>query len=113
MPAAPIPIWIGCQVQEKLLRRVARLADGWMPIVDPVPHLEELRGYVAEAGRDPDAVARGGPPDGRRRAGGVGRGGSAAGRRRCQRSDDLRPPGASPQEGLAAMLAAREAIIGA
>ena len=50
VPAATIPIWIGCQVQEKLLRRVARLADGWMPIVDPVPHLDQLRGYVGKAG---------------------------------------------------------------
>ena len=113
VPATAIPIWIGCQVQEKLLRRVARLADGWMPVVDPVPHLEQLRGYAREAGRDPDAVsvagrltAAGEPEEWIAEAARLADGGVS----------DLTisaPPGASPQEGLAAMLAARAAIIGA
>jgi hypothetical protein len=31
---------------------VARVADGWLPQVDPVEPLTRLRGYLAEAGRD-------------------------------------------------------------
>jgi alkanesulfonate monooxygenase SsuD/methylene tetrahydromethanopterin reductase-like flavin-dependent oxidoreductase (luciferase family) len=43
-----------------LLRRVARLADGWFPQGNPDEHMhatfERLRGYIREAGRDPDSV---------------------------------------------------------
>src|SRR3989475_5916336 len=62
----PIPIWVGGgssqnpQPPEAVLRRVARLADGWSPniptnadgtsIVAPVHH------YAQEAGRDPAAL---------------------------------------------------------
>jgi probable F420-dependent oxidoreductase len=113
VPAAAIPIWIGCQVQEKLLRRVARLADGWMPIGDPVPHLDQLRGYIGEAGRDPGAVG----VAGRLTATGEPEAWVAEAARLAGAGvSDLTissPPGASPQEGLAAMLAAREAIIAA
>src|SRR4029453_9355805 len=48
----PIPLWMGCAPEEPLLRRVARVADGWLPQVDPVEPLTRLRGYLAEAGRD-------------------------------------------------------------
>jgi len=110
VPAAPVPIWIGCQVQEKLLRRVARLADGWMPVVDPVPHLDQLRGYIREAGRDPDGVR----VAGRLTASGEPEAWVAEAARLSDGGvTDLTispPPGAGPQEGLAAMIAAREAI---
>jgi probable F420-dependent oxidoreductase len=48
-----IPIWFGTESGEKALRRVARLADGWMSLGDPTPDLPRLRGYMEEAGRDP------------------------------------------------------------
>ncbi len=52
----PIPIWLG-GMSEAARRRAARLADGWMPQWRPTAELramvEELRGWVAEAGRDP------------------------------------------------------------
>ncbi len=47
-PARPLPIWIGSGASPRVLRRVVRCADGWMPLLipglDPVPL--------------PDAVAR-------------------------------------------------------
>lgn len=52
----PIPLWYGSGA-EKILPRVARLADGWMPNArDPeeiAPQLEQLLTLVAEGGRDP------------------------------------------------------------
>jgi probable F420-dependent oxidoreductase len=55
----PIPIWIGGHA-EPALRRIARIGDGWMPmgVADSVAEatLARLRGYIAEAGRAPDAV---------------------------------------------------------
>jgi len=55
----PIPIWIG-GMAEPVLRRVARLGDGWLPqgrITDEQrDRIERLRRYIAEAGRSPDAV---------------------------------------------------------
>jgi alkanesulfonate monooxygenase SsuD/methylene tetrahydromethanopterin reductase-like flavin-dependent oxidoreductase (luciferase family) len=44
---------------EKVIRRIGRLADGWFPQMSPAdlaPVLERLRGYAAEAGRDPAAI---------------------------------------------------------
>jgi probable F420-dependent oxidoreductase len=110
LPATPIPLWIGCSPQERLLRRVARLGDGWMPVVDPVPHLEELRSYVRESGRPVDSVAVAGrlTADGDAQA-------SAAEAARLSEAGvtdlTISPPlGASPDEGLAALIAARSAI---
>jgi len=55
----PIPIWMGGS-SDSLLRRVARIGDGWFPQGPPdaAMHatLERLRGYTQEAGRDPGAV---------------------------------------------------------
>jgi len=69
----PIPIWIGGSA-EVVIRRVGRMADGWLPqfpSLDPVlsrtgaqprrgeePEalLELMRGYAREAGRDPAAI---------------------------------------------------------
>ena len=76
-----IPIWIGAQA-EPALRRAARLADGLMAQVpldgDWGRTLELLRGWVAEAGRDPSAFGLEGRVSDRRRrprrvAGGGGR----------------------------------------
>jgi probable F420-dependent oxidoreductase len=59
-PARPtIPIWMGSYfggVSERVLQRVGRIADGWMPQFPPgelAPVLDRVRGYAAEAGRDP------------------------------------------------------------
>jgi probable F420-dependent oxidoreductase len=54
----PIPIWIGGSA-EPALRRAARLADGYFP-QRPLQGgwaatLEQMRGWLEEAGRDPDA----------------------------------------------------------
>ena len=55
LPKQPIPVWIGCAPEEALLRRVARVADGWLPQVDPVEPLARLQRYLIEAGRDPSS----------------------------------------------------------
>ncbi|HEY8837204.1 MAG TPA: LLM class F420-dependent oxidoreductase [Dehalococcoidia bacterium] len=56
----PIPIWMG-GMSEPVLKRIARLADGWFPQTRPDDEgrvvIERLRGYVQEAGREPSAVA--------------------------------------------------------
>ncbi len=55
----PIPIWMGGGASEHIQRRIARLADGWMPQVgtDEKGHaaMEKFRGYLREYGRDVDA----------------------------------------------------------
>ncbi|MDR7401562.1 MAG: LLM class F420-dependent oxidoreductase [Armatimonadota bacterium] len=52
----PIPIWMGGGA-EPALRRIARLADGWIPEVRPEQDAEaavaRMRQYLAAAGRDP------------------------------------------------------------
>ncbi len=70
----PIPVWMG-GMAEPVIRRIARLADGWFPQIrslEEVPAvLAKLKSYAGEAGRDPKAigieargtVARGGPED--------------------------------------------------
>lgn len=69
----PIPLWFGGHA-EPALRRIARLADGWiantMPFDNLKPQLDRLLGYVTEAGRDPAAFGvdirislRNTPPD--------------------------------------------------
>jgi probable F420-dependent oxidoreductase len=55
----PIPIWLGGGA-EPVIRRIARLADGWMPQFQPDGHghemLERMRGYAREYGRDPAKI---------------------------------------------------------
>jgi len=55
----PIPLWFGGG-DERVIQRVARLGDGWMPLFPPDERcrslIEQMRSYVREAGRDPDAV---------------------------------------------------------
>ncbi len=51
----PIPLWMG-GMSETVLKRTARIADGWFPQFRPDDAgrqmLERLRGYIREAGRD-------------------------------------------------------------
>jgi len=52
----PIPLWIGSGASARSLRRVARLADGWMPLLQPGEDLHDalsrLRALLADEGRD-------------------------------------------------------------
>ncbi len=54
-----IPVWLGGRT-DALLRRVARLGDGWFPQGLPDEPmrvtLDLLRGYIRETGRDPAVV---------------------------------------------------------
>jgi probable F420-dependent oxidoreductase len=54
----PIPIWFGGSA-EAAQRRIARIADGWMPNRKPPEgwafEVERMRGFVREAGRDPES----------------------------------------------------------
>jgi probable F420-dependent oxidoreductase len=59
----PIPIWFGTYVQEiveNAIKRLARLADGWLvgyPQGDDLrAAVERVRGYAKEAGRDPASI---------------------------------------------------------
>jgi len=56
-PPRPIPIWIGAGFTEPLVKRVARFADGWMPLLvpgqDAAPIIERLRHHLAQEGRNP------------------------------------------------------------
>ena len=62
----PIPIWFG-GASPRAYERMGRLADGWFPMVQPGPKLEEARAIVAEAaagsGRDPGAIGMEGRVD--------------------------------------------------
>lgn len=57
-PRPTIPIWMGGE-SEPVVRRAARLADGWMPHFRPGPPaqaiVDRLHGLIREAGRDPAA----------------------------------------------------------
>ena len=55
----PIPIWMGGWV-DPVLKRIARIADGWIVSGRPEPNIVEsavrLKDYVQEEGRDPASV---------------------------------------------------------
>ena len=54
-----IPIWFGGS-DDRALRRLARLGDGWFPLLGPDDRCREmvdkLQNYAREAGRDPKAL---------------------------------------------------------
>jgi probable F420-dependent oxidoreductase len=70
----PIPVWIGAR-SPRAYRRAGRLADGWFPMMQPGPQLEEAREMVrtgaVEAARDPDSIAMEGRVDWAGDVGGV------------------------------------------
>ena len=53
----PIPVWLGGNAEEAI-KRIARIADGWFTHAQPDESgraaFERFRGYLREAGRDPD-----------------------------------------------------------
>ncbi len=55
----PIPIWMGGYV-DPVLRRIGRMADGWVmvggPGKDVKEQVERVRQYAREAGRDPASI---------------------------------------------------------
>ena len=110
----PIPLWFGSESGEKALRRVARLADGWMSLGDPSPDLPRLRQYMQEAGRDPQALMVRGPlvaGDGGPKAWiEAGRRLQAAG---VTHLNIAAPPELPPAEALPRLVAARQALANA
>lgn len=58
-PQQPIPVWFGGHA-DAVMRRVARIGDGWFPIFElddsGKAALDKLRGYIEEAGRNPADV---------------------------------------------------------
>jgi probable F420-dependent oxidoreductase len=57
LPDKAIPLWMGGGAEDNLLRRYARYAEGWMPLVVPGTDIPaavgRLRGFLKEEGRDP------------------------------------------------------------
>jgi probable F420-dependent oxidoreductase len=55
----PIPIWFGGS-DERALRRLGKLGDGWFPLLGPDEKcralIEKIRSFATEAGRNPDAI---------------------------------------------------------
>jgi probable F420-dependent oxidoreductase len=55
----PIPVWMG-GMADPVKRRIARMADGWMPQFQPGDeadeHLADLYAYAEEVDRDPDDI---------------------------------------------------------
>ena len=55
----PIPIWFG-GTDDRALRRLARLGDGWFPLFGPDDKcraaITKIRNHAREAGRDPDTI---------------------------------------------------------
>ncbi|HWP58086.1 MAG TPA: LLM class flavin-dependent oxidoreductase [Candidatus Acidoferrales bacterium] len=63
LQAQGVPIWLASNNVEPGLKRVARMADGWLNNL-PSPELyreclNKVRSYAAQAGRDPDSVQPG------------------------------------------------------
>jgi probable F420-dependent oxidoreductase len=56
----PIPLWLSGAPIDRVIDRVARLADGWMPLGVPSPALaqaaDEIRRRAEVLGRDPSAI---------------------------------------------------------
>jgi probable F420-dependent oxidoreductase len=63
----PIPLWLG-GVSDRVIRRVATMADGWMPLftergsrrgqtaIEPEEAMERLHGFAINVGRDPSEI---------------------------------------------------------
>ena len=55
----PIPIWFGGDA-DRVVRRIARIGDGWFPLFEPdtagQERIGQLREYTKQAGRDPLSI---------------------------------------------------------
>jgi probable F420-dependent oxidoreductase len=112
--AAPIPIWFGTGTDEAVLRRVARLADGWMTIGEFLPHVPRFQAYLRDAGRDPAGF----PIRGTLLAGDGGRDAWIATARAYQAAGVTHitlgaPPTLTPSQALERVIEARAALSGA
>jgi probable F420-dependent oxidoreductase len=63
-PTSPggVPVWFAGPLNDRQLRRIVELGDGWIPIMGSTPasiaaDKERLRTAFATAGRDPDSIA--------------------------------------------------------
>ena len=56
----PIPVWFGGS-DDRVLRRIAKLGDGWFPLLGPDQKcramIDKIRDYAKQFGRDPGAIA--------------------------------------------------------
>ena len=106
----PIPIWMGTESGEKALRRVARIADGWMSLGDPLPDIPRLQQFMREAGRDPSQLKVRGPlvvGDDLKAVVDRGRTMAAAG---VTHLNLVAPPDRDPRAALPGIVAARKAL---
>ena len=106
----PIPIWMGTESGEKALRRVARIADGWMSLGDPLPDIPRLQQFMREAGRDPAQLKVRGPlvvGDDIKAVIERGRQMAAAG---VTHLNLVAPPDRDPRTALPSIVAARKAL---
>jgi probable F420-dependent oxidoreductase len=110
----PVPIWIAAGLAEPALRRVAKMADGWMPFGDAVAPSARLAEIMAEEGRDPATLLK----TGRITAGPEGAGAwiDAAHKARETGVTHLTiglPPGTPTAQGIDTLTQATEALRGA
>jgi len=60
LPLQPIPIWIGGGTSDRLIKRIARLADGWMPALpldnETADVLGRMHAALAAEERDPASL---------------------------------------------------------
>ena len=111
LPSKPVPVWIGGGSEERVLRRIARLGDGWLPMGDPAPNVPRIHEYLREYGRQPSDLQIMGRV-------GVGQGTADDWKAEAHRLKDLgathltigTAPDLSPAEELEAALRAREAL---
>ena len=112
LPTSPIPIWIGCGESETSLSRVARLADGWMPIgppnkqtIDALQTAASASGRSAPIGVTGRVLAR---PDDLEAVLADARALVATGVSAISVSP---PPGSDVATGIAAVIATRDALL--
>ena len=111
LPDRPVPIWIGGGNDERVMRRIARLADGWMPMGDPAPNVPPMHEYLRDAGRQPSDLML-------MSRVGAGQGGPDDWRSEAKRLKELgtthitigAPPDASTEQELETALRVREAL---
>ena len=106
-----IPIWMGIGTDEPQLRRMAKLADGWIPQGDPTEPMKKLREYLAEEGRDPATFQLVGrvaaSPEGPEAWIAAAKHLQAAG---ATHLNIAAPPGTPPAEALSIVLEARKVL---